>query len=35
MYEDKAAQLLTPDCRAWLEQGAGGIQLITFPHQKV
>jgi len=21
MYEDKAAQVLTPDCRAWLEQG--------------
>jgi aryl sulfotransferase len=21
MYEEKAAQVLTPDCRAWLEQG--------------
>ena len=21
MYEAKAAQVLTPDCRAWLEQG--------------
>jgi hypothetical protein len=21
LYEQKAAQVLTPDCRAWLEQG--------------
>ena len=21
LYEEKAAQVLTPDCRAWLEQG--------------
>lgn len=26
MYEEKAAQVLTPECRAWLEQGRVALQ---------
>jgi aryl sulfotransferase len=25
MYEERAAQVLTPDCRAWLEQGRAAL----------
>lgn len=30
MYEAEAAQVLTPDCRAWLEQGRAALYLISF-----
>lgn len=29
LYEQKAAQVLTPDCRAWLEQGRGALEPAT------
>lgn len=30
MYEEKATQVLSPDCRAWLEQGRAALYLISF-----
>jgi aryl sulfotransferase len=30
MYEETAARVLTPDCRAWLEQGRIGLEVSNL-----
>ncbi|MEZ4731571.1 MAG: sulfotransferase domain-containing protein [Caldilineaceae bacterium] len=32
LYEEKAAQVLTPDCRAWLEQGHVALRAASDSH---